>query len=379
MAPPPVTRFGLAHKWAAVLQFASGIPRVSQEAGLGALAQFATYRHFRAALRISPQEFYRYRMWDATRPVSERLKILSWQDRRRLEEFFNRRSDVDLVRSKLRSDAFCRAHDLPTPTLLATWSATSTTVEGAGPVVSTVSALAAVMAQYPEGLVCKSEYGGSGEQVLVFVAGDREGLTTPDGTRWSAAQLAERMTGSGTWLLQERVVPHSALADLSGTSLAVATVRIVTCLRANGEVLVLPATLKLPDLHSGRDNFGAGNPAVAIDGHGVLGAACHGIDGPIIDRHPATGQSFRGVALPHWDAAVALACRAQQQLPTLRSIGWDIALTPSGPVIIEPNDWWGDDVVQQPGLRGLVDGPFIDFVTELGARHLLHMDRREPQ
>lgn len=374
--PPPVTRFGLAHKWQVVRQFAIGIPRVRREAGIGALAQLASYRAFRSALRISPQEFYRYRLWDESRPRSERAKILSWHDRRRFEEYFNRRSDVDLVRSKIRSDTLCRTHDLPTPARLALWCSSGARADGQGPIVSTAAGLAALIMRQPNGLVCKREYGGSGDHVLVFVAADAAGLTRPDGSRWSVAQLVERMTGPDTWLLQERVLPHPELVALSGSAAGAATVRIGTCLRADGEVLLLPATLKLPNHRSGLDNFGAGNPAVAVSEFGILGAACHGIDGPTIDRHPTSGRVFGGVRLPDWEAAVALARRGQQLLPTLRSIGWDIALTTTGPVIIEPNDWWGADLVQQPGLRGLVDGPFIDFVTELGARHLLHLDRR---
>ncbi|MEO8479697.1 MAG: sugar-transfer associated ATP-grasp domain-containing protein [Gemmatimonadota bacterium] len=377
MQPPPVTRFGLAHKWRAFRQFAVGIPRVRREAGVGALAQLAAYRAFRSALRITPQEFYRYELWDDTRPRSERLKFLSWHDRRRLEEFFNARTDVDLVRSKLRSDEFCRTHDLPTPARLAIWNSSTTSANDPGRVISTPVELHELIEQHPEGLVCKRDYGGGGEQVVIFVAADATGLSMADGTRWSVAQLVERMSGPHRWLLQARVMPHPELLALSGSADGATTVRIVTCLRSNGDVTVLPATLKLPDHGSGLDNFGAGNPAVAVSEGGVLGAACHGIDGPVIDRHPTTGLVFSGVVLPDWDAAVALAKQGQQLLPTLRSIGWDIALSAGGPLIVEPNDWWSSDVVQQPGLRGLVDDPFVEFVTEVGARHLLHLDRRQ--
>ncbi|MCA1790086.1 MAG: hypothetical protein LC667_09580 [Thioalkalivibrio sp.] len=322
--------------------------------------QLREYARFRQAIGVSPAEFYRYRLWDETRPRTERVKILSWRDRRRLEEFFNQRSDVDLVRSKVQSDALCRTHDLPTPARLALWSASGECGDGEGPVVSTVAGLAALIGQHPHGLVCKREYGGSGDHVLVFVAADGAGLTRPDGSRWSVSQLAARMAGSDTWLLQERVLPHPELVALSGSAGGLATVRIVTCLRATGDVLVLPATLKLPDQRSGLDNFGAGNPAVAVSDRGVLGAACHGIDGPIIDRHPITGRAFRGIVLPDWDAAVALCRRGQQLLPTLRSIGWDIALTTTGPKSpctrpVGPAAWVARS--PQQGLTSITTGP----------------------
>lgn len=55
------------------------------------------------------------------------------------------------------------------------------------------------------------------------------------------------------------------------------------------------------------------------------------------DRHPDTGFVFQGNKIPFFKEAVALAIKAHESLPRLQAIGWDIAITPTGPLVIEGN------------------------------------------
>ena len=56
-----------------------------------------------------------------------------------------------------------------------------------------------------------------------------------------------------------------------------------------------------------------------------------------ISTHPVTGETIDGFQLPHWEEAVELAIEAHGTLPKIALVGWDIGLTPEGPVIIEGN------------------------------------------
>jgi hypothetical protein len=85
------------------------------------------------------------------------------------------------------------------------------------------------------------------------------------------------------------------------------------------------------------------------------------------DRHPDTGVAFGEVTVPFWTDILRLVGRASDALP-LGSAGWDVAVTPDGPVLIEVNHQW-DVNVMQIGWGGL--GP-----TELGRRALEHHRRR---
>ena len=84
-------------------------------------------------------------------------------------------------------------------------------------------------------------------------------------------------------------------------------------------------------------------------------------------RHPDTGVAFGEVTIPFWDDILRLVREASDALP-LGSAGWDVAVTPEGPVLIEVNHQW-DVSVMQIGWGGL--GP-----TELGRRAVAHHRKR---
>lgn len=64
------------------------------------------------------------------------------------------------------------------------------------------------------------------------------------------------------------------------------------------------------------------------------------------DRHPDTGFVFRGNKIPFFKEAVDLAIRAHESLPRLQAIGWDIAITPTGPLVIEGNQSFSFEGIQ---------------------------------
>jgi len=70
-------------------------------------------------------------------------------------------------------------------------------------------------------------------------------------------------------------------------------------------------------------------------------------------------QRVGGRALPFWQEAVDICQRAHRLFPDLPSIGWDVAITPSGVKLLEGNFWWGVDGHQElngPALHtALVD------------------------
>jgi hypothetical protein len=54
-----------------------------------------------------------------------------------------------------------------------------------------------------------------------------------------------------------------------------------------------------------------------------------------------------------WDAVLALAISAHRVFSQFPSVGWDVAITSDGPVLMEGNYDWGVNLVQQPGERPL--------------------------
>jgi len=54
-------------------------------------------------------------------------------------------------------------------------------------------------------------------------------------------------------------------------------------------------------------------------------------------KHLDTGVAFEDVRIPYLDEVIDLVKEAATYFPELPYIGWDVAITPSGPVIVEGN------------------------------------------
>lgn len=142
------------------------------------------------------------------------------------------------------------------------------------------------------------------------------------------------------YLLESRLQQHPALARLHPQSIN--TVRLVTFYR-DGDVVLFTAAFRAGTGGSTTDNWTSGGVLVSIDpqsgtlrGDGYLKPGF----GQRVSRHPDSGLPFDGFVVPHFAEAVDLVRRFHSYLPGIHSIGWDIAITPEGPAVIEANDDW---------------------------------------
>jgi hypothetical protein len=155
----------------------------------------------------------------------------------------------------------------------------------------------------------------------------------------SLRELKERL--SRHYLLQERVLQHPRMNELYPHS--VNTIRLIT-FNNNGDVKPFVAAQKIGTNGRSIDNWGAGGVAVGIDlESGRLrndALVYNGFKGRV-ERHPDTGVLLHGFEVPYFHLAVEMACKLHSYLYGVHSIGWDIAVTPDGPMFIEGNDDWG--------------------------------------
>ncbi len=142
-------------------------------------------------------------------------------------------------------------------------------------------------------------------------------------------------------LLQERIKQHPALDQINPS--CTNTIRVMTFVNQAGEIEIIGRIIKFGLGNTMVDNVDKGAMMANIDADGTIGPLVKYSPSKLefIDRHPDTGAQIAGVKLPHFAEAIALAREAQLRLPQLRSLGFDIAITPQGPVIIEGNAWWG--------------------------------------
>lgn len=54
-------------------------------------------------------------------------------------------------------------------------------------------------------------------------------------------------------------------------------------------------------------------------------------------HHPDSGILFKSIQVPFLQQAIELVKSAARSIPAIRWIGWDLAITPQGAVLIEGN------------------------------------------
>lgn len=123
---------------------------------------------------------------------------------------------------------------------------------------------------------------------------------------------------------------------------SVNTIRVLMIRPQGREPSVLAAMQRIGTSRSAPvDNFSAGGVVAQVDvKSGSLGRALTiGSDNRVefVDHHPETGAQITGVAVPEWPAIEALVTTLGRALPMLRYVGWDVAITGNGPVVVEGN------------------------------------------
>ena len=87
-----------------------------------------------------------------------------------------------------------------------------------------------------------------------------------------------------------------------------------------------------------------------------------------ITTHPITGIDLDGFSLPQLPDAIKLALRSHKMLPMIGVIGWDIAMTDHGPVIIEGNSNPAVGKYQAVDERGILNPDFAPKIAAAQAR-----------
>ncbi len=156
----------------------------------------------------------------------------------------------------------------------------------------------------------------------------------------------------GSFLVQELVEQHHLIATIN--SRALNTVRLMTVKRENGQCELIGGALRVGTNQSEFvDNWAKGGLLIPIDiEKGIL--TKWGFYKPPYggksDKHPDSGICFENFPIPFFKEAKELVCQMHECL-NLYSIGWDIAITENGPVVIEGNDNW-DLALGQIAVKG---------------------------
>lgn len=233
---------------------------------------------------------------------------------------------------KLAFHARCRLHDLPSPTVL---------IQATGGRISWLEEPGNELLD--RDLFMKPRQSRGARNALWLRRISPFTWITNDGKIWSLGELLtqlKRRSLRQDFVLQVMLLNHPQISDLADQSLI--AIRVFTALYADGEPIVTHAMLRIlsklePRWHSKREH------AVAIDlKTGRMGQMCNDKDlwpGRWADKHPVTGARVKDRVLLSWPKVKALAEAAHRIFDDRMLIGWDIAVTPEGPVVLEGNSY----------------------------------------
>lgn len=152
-------------------------------------------------------------------------------------------------------------------------------------------------------------------------------------------------------LIEQKIIQHPSM--VFGNK-SVNTIRIYTTLNANSkDITIIKAVVRAGIGSSIVDNSHSGGCAYEIDiktGHIISPYyAANGLSSYI---HPNTGICMLGKLIPYWEDVKNLCIQSAKKLPTCRYIGWDVAITSEGPLLIEGNHLPDLDMIEFVGSFG---------------------------
>lgn len=165
-------------------------------------------------------------------------------------------------------------------------------------------------------------------------------------------------------IVEQKVIQHDKLNELYPES--VNTIRIDTLRKMNGDIIVGSAILRVGKNGRKVDNWSGHNAGIALPINLETGKLIElGYDYFFqkYDKHPNTGIIFKDFEVPYFNDVVELVKHAATLFPKIRAIGWDVAITPNGPLVIEANHSYSIEHTQAiyPMFK---NRPFVDALNE---------------
>lgn len=153
-------------------------------------------------------------------------------------------------------------------------------------------------------------------------------------------------------MLEEAIIQHETLNKINPS--CINTLRIASILGKDGSVAFLPCVLRVGGGTTKIDNVSSGGTYTLIDNHGRI--ALNGYyqenlelvnnNELIIKTHPTTNINPFGIRIPYYKESLKMVKEMAKKLKTCPIVGWDIAISKDGPMLLEFNAFPGLDMNQ---------------------------------
>ncbi len=297
-----------------------------------------------------PDEAFRFGLFDPNFPSEEIPRCISRKNLTKIQKLLNPASWAPLLRDKSIFYRYCMALAIPIPKLYAIFFKSNAGWSYDGSVPTTRDDWEKFFnLRLPREFVTKPAQGAYGEGVNFFSRVEC-GFIDASGRSYKTEQLYDALFANlkdDALIIQEQLKNHPELTRFTDTG-SLQTVRILTFVDTDGHCHIFHAHLKLILGRSVVDNWQCGlvgnaSAAISLSTGFLEPAVIPTSDGSVlrtVSTHPKTGAPFDQFQLPFWPQVCSLVNDTAIKLLPVRTIGWDVAITPNGPVILEGNIWW---------------------------------------
>lgn len=330
----------------------------------------------RAPGRISPAEYFYYRLWEDDLSLAEKKKYIGKQAQETMHRACNDPAWHAVTHDKLLLHSVLEMAGNPTPRITAVVHPTRYLMGrfelGSEPAhLSNRSKLLkflSVKDNYPifgkpiDGMYSLGVFRAQVdwqhrakkvENILV----DREPTTTE--------ALADRLLSNPAgYIFQKPLAPHYGFSFVVGRRLC--SVRLMILYGSEGP-RIESAVMKIPVGTNIADNYWRpGNLVGAIDlATGRITQVVTGVGDRlrVSPSHPDTNVALVGQSVPSWAGVCELGLGASHQFPGVRTQSWDIALADGWPVILEINAGGDLNLHQLAHRRGALTPRFAEHLA----------------
>jgi hypothetical protein len=132
----------------------------------------------------------------------------------------------------------------------------------------------------------------------------------------------------------------------------------------SGDAKILLSMLRIGQGGKQVDNYSSGGITIKVDPQtGILDGFAYGFQRSHIYQHPDTGFQFAGYQLQCWPEIVSFVLKCAEKFREIRILGWDIAYSATGPVVVEINEGPSVEAIQDcyGGIHDIlpIDNPKI--------------------
>ena len=293
-------------------------------------------------INVNPEDYYRFEFYRDGKTMEEKSRYVTLGGSRYWPFENNEYKYTTTLSNKYIQKTMLLGFGLPTPRLITNIGHTFE--------IQTREQFDRFLDGIDSDIILKPVSGAGGHNVLLF--SPQEGGRGAGKNNQARDDIWDhlRIKMDSGWLVEERALNTPAMAAIYPRSLN--TFRVITIKTSDNKWHMAACAHKFGSRESVVDNNKEGIMG-SLDKNGVIFHVHDFISGEDIENHPDTGAKLIGLKVDGYNEVIQLALKASHKFGFFGTIGWDIAYTDRGPMIIEGNISWGCSSIQR-GIGGLI-------------------------